>query len=140
MTEAILHANGADALGQLGAAGHRGWGIVGMPQLVDVHGFDFVFRPSQEPGPGRIDVDEIALEISDAEQILGDIPDTVALEGSRFDFRFQFFLELTQLLLGELARVFGLDALHGEAEPARKVERKVYLLAWERCAAPRSRS
>ena len=100
-----------------------------MPQLAHVHGFDFVFRPSQELGPGRIDVDEITLEIGDAEQILRDIPNTVALQGSGFDLRFQFFLQLTQLLLGELACVFGLDALHGEAEPPRKVERKVYLLA-----------
>src|SRR5580704_17676125 len=82
-------------------------GIIGMTQLSHVHRLDLVFCPAEQPAPGRIHAQKMAFEIRDAEQILGDVPDTVALQRSPFDFLLELFAELAQLAFDAVALMFG---------------------------------
>ena len=100
-----------------------------MAQVTHVHRLDLVLAPAEQLAPGRIDADEIALEIADAEQVLGHVPDAVALAGARLHFRFELLLERTQLAFGLLARLLGLHALDRKAQPPRDVERQIDFLA-----------
>src|SRR6516164_10246866 len=59
--ETVFHAHGGRAMRELGAAGNRSRRVLEMAQLADMHGFDFVFAPAEEPRPGRIDGQEITL-------------------------------------------------------------------------------
>src|ERR1700728_2883047 len=89
-----------------------------MAQLAHMHGLDFVLRPTEQSGPGRIHADEIALEIGHAEQIFRDVPDAVALQRSPFNLGFQLFTERAQLRLGTRARAIGVF-LPGDSEERR---------------------
>ena len=97
--ETVFHARGRRAVRELRASGYRRRRVLGMAQFAHVHGFDFVFGPTEQPGPGRIDAQEITLEIRDREQILGNVPDTIALERPPLDLLFEFLAEDTQLRL-----------------------------------------
>src|ERR1700686_3326663 len=85
-------------------------GIIRMTQLSDMHRLDLVLGPAEEPAPGRIHAQKIAREIRHAEQILGDVPDAVALQRSPFDFLLELFAELAQLAFDAVALMFGLLA------------------------------
>src|ERR1700680_429916 len=85
-------------------------GIVGMTQFADMHRLDLVLAPAEQSGPGRIHAQKIAVEIRNAEQILGDVPDAVALQRSPFDFLLELFAELAQLNFDAVALMFGLFA------------------------------
>src|SRR5580700_3421734 len=82
-------------------------GILGMTQLADMHRLDLILGPAEEPAPGRIHAEKIALEIRNAEQILGDVPDAVALQRSPFDFLLELFAVLAQLAFDAVALMFG---------------------------------
>src|SRR5580704_4107916 len=82
-------------------------GIIGMTQLSHVHRLDLVFCPAEQPAPGRIHAQKMAFEIRDAEQILGDVPDAVALQRSPCDFLLELFAELAQLAFDAVALMFG---------------------------------
>src|SRR6202051_3746032 len=82
-------------------------GIVGMTQCADMHRLDFVLAPAEQPAPGRIHAQEKAVEIRNAEQILGDVPDAVALQRSPLDFLLELFAELAQLAFDAVALLFG---------------------------------
>jgi hypothetical protein len=73
--------------------------------------------------------EEVAVEIRHAEQVLGDIPDAVALQRAPFDLGFELFAELAQLAFDDVARVLGLHAFHGKAELARQGQRQIDILA-----------
>src|SRR5262249_35705323 len=87
VAEAVLHAHGGNALRQ--ALGVGGRGVVRMAQLAHVHVPDLVRGPAEQGGPGRIDAGEVAVEGRDADQVLGDVPDAVALAGALGDLLFQ---------------------------------------------------
>ena len=117
---------------ELGAAGNRGRRVLRMAQLADMHGFDFVFGPAEEPRPGRIDGKEITLEIRHREQIFRHVPDAIALERAAFDFLLEPFAEHAQFGLDAQARLFGAHTLDGEAELPRQRQRELHCLAVER--------
>src|SRR5580700_3857531 len=85
-------------------------GIVGMTQFADMHRLDLVLAPAEQSVPGRVHAQKIAVEIRNAEQILGDVPDAVALQRSPFDFLLELFAELAQLNFDAVALMFGLFA------------------------------
>src|SRR5580700_5825034 len=85
-------------------------GIVGMTQFADMHRLDLVLAPAEQSVPGRVHAQKIAREIRNAEQILGDVPDAVALQRSPFDFLLELFAELAQLAFDAVALMFGLFA------------------------------
>src|ERR1700684_1389167 len=85
-------------------------GIVGMAPLSDVHRLDIVLASAEQPAPSRVHGEEIAVEIRNAEQILGDVPDAVALQRAPLDFLLELFAELTQLAFDAVALMFGLFA------------------------------
>ena len=91
VAKAIFHAYGLHAPRQLRAAGDGVLRVVGMAQIVYMHGLDLVLGPAEQSGPGRVQADEIALEIGDREQIFRDVPDAVALQRAPFDLELQFF-------------------------------------------------
>src|SRR5262247_391311 len=94
-------------------------GIVGMSQLGDRHPLDFVLGPAEERGPGRVDAEEIALEVGDAKQVLRDVPDAVTFYGALGDLRFQRVVEnLQRLLLADA--LGGFDARRENATNAAR--------------------
>src|ERR1700676_1311888 len=83
--------------------------IRGMTELADMHLPDLVLAPAEKRGPGRVDADEVAIKIRDAEEVLGDLPDAVALAGALRDFLLERARQRAQRLF--LAGAFGrLDA------------------------------
>ena len=56
-----------------------------MAEIVDVHGLDLVLGPAEKPGPGRVGAEEIPAESRNAEQVLGHVPDAVALARALFE-------------------------------------------------------
>ena len=86
VAEAIFQAHGRSTPGEPRAPCFRVRRVVRMAQFVHVHGPDFIAAPAEQPRPCRIDADEIAVEISDREQIFRDVPNPVALERAPFDF------------------------------------------------------
>src|ERR1700686_3364652 len=97
-------------------------GVVGMAQCADMHRFDLVFAPAEEPAPGRIHGKKIAVEIRNAEQILRDVPDAVALQRPPFDFLLELCAELAQLALDAVALVLGLFARGDVASDLRRAD------------------
>ena len=108
VAEPVLHPHGRHALHQLLAPRLGMGGVVGMAQCADMHRLDLVLAPAEEPAPGRIHAQEIAFEIRNAEQILGHVPDAVALQRALFDFVLELFAELAQLAFDAVALMFGL--------------------------------
>ena len=79
MAEPGLESRGLPPARKLRATGLDGGGIVGMAQLADMHGGEFGFAPAEQRGPSWIDAEQVAFERGDAEQVLGYLPDAVAL-------------------------------------------------------------
>ncbi len=113
MAEAVLHAHRRDAIGEPCAAGLGMGGVVGMAQLGDMHRADLVLAPAEYRGPRGIDAEKIAVEIRDAEQILGNAPDALALPRLLRDLGFQRVVELDQRLFARAQRRLRAHALGG---------------------------
>ena len=111
VAEAVLHADGRNALGEPRAPAIGMWRVVGMAQLAHMHRADLVLAPAEHRGPRRVHAEEIAVEIRDAEQVLGDAPDAVALARLLRNLGFQSVVELDQRLFAGTQRDFRAHAL-----------------------------
>ena len=78
VTQTVFDAHGRHALCEPRADGVRRRRIVGMAQFAHMQRLELVLAPAEQTGPGRVDAEEVAIEIADAEQILGYLPDPVA--------------------------------------------------------------
>src|SRR6202040_2939412 len=96
--------------------------VLGMAQRTDMHRFDLVLAPAEQPAPGRIHGKEIAVEIRDPEQILGHVPDAVPLLRPPFDFLLELCAEPAQLPLDAVALVLGLFARGDVASDLRRAD------------------
>jgi hypothetical protein len=47
VAKAVFHADGGNAFGKSLAAGHRMSGVIGVPELADMHPLDLVFAPAE---------------------------------------------------------------------------------------------
>lgn len=70
-----------------------------MAQIINMQRFDFVLGPAKQVAPGWVDAEEVAVEVSDAEQILRHLPDAVAFACALLYFQFKKFREHLQRLL-----------------------------------------
>ena len=98
MTQTVLDACGLHAVRQLLAHCDGCRRVVGMTQLIDVQRFDFVLGPTEQICPRGVDAEEIAVEICNAEQILGHLPDAITFAGALLHFRFKSLCEYVQRL------------------------------------------
>src|SRR3984893_5189478 len=73
---------------------------VRMAQLADVHALDLILAPTEQRGPRRVDAEEMALEVGDPEQVLGHLPDAIALARALRDLLLELLGKLPQPLLG----------------------------------------
>ena len=104
MAEAIVHPGRRGAFAQSSAFGLGVGRIVGMAQFADVLRPDLVLAPAEHRGPRGIHAEKIAVEIRDAEQIIGDAPDALALPRPLGDLRFERVVELDQCLFARAQR------------------------------------
>jgi hypothetical protein len=58
-----------------------------------MHPLDLVLAPAEQGGPGRIDAGEIPVEIGDAEQVFGDMPNPIAFSDALGNFCLQSFVQ-----------------------------------------------
>ena len=80
--KAVLHTNRAGAIREALQRFICRRCVVRMAEPVDMHRLDFIIAPTERAGPRGIDADEVAIEVAHSEQILGDLPDAVALTGA----------------------------------------------------------
>jgi hypothetical protein len=78
VTETVFDAQVLHASRELSPRGNGCCCIVGMAQLVDMQRFDFVLAPAEQICPCGVGAEEVAIEVRNAEQILGHLPDAIA--------------------------------------------------------------
>ena len=103
MAIAVLEALGRAALHQMLAMLHRGVRVLRMPQRRDRHREQLVLAPAEDRARGRIDADPVAFEVRDADEIVGHVPEPVALARALLDLVLEVFVEGLQRLLDALA-------------------------------------
>jgi hypothetical protein len=118
MTEAAFEAH-RHAFGKPGAGRQRTLQIVRMAQIAEAHVQQLAFAPAEQPGPGRVDADELAGGADNAEEIARDLPDALALARAPRHLGLEPVVQPAQHLL--VAHPFGgLDAGdENAADPVR---------------------
>src|SRR6516165_227278 len=82
VTETVFDAHVLHATRELSPRGNGCCCIVSMAQLVDVQLFDFGLAPAEQICPCGVGAEEVAVEVRNAEQILGHLPDAIAFAGA----------------------------------------------------------
>src|SRR5215813_8001453 len=96
VTETIFDAHVLRASRELSPCGNGCWCIIGMAQLVDMQRFDFVLAPAEQCCPCGVGAEEVAVEVRNAEQILGHFPNAIAFTRALLYFGFEPVREYTQ--------------------------------------------
>src|SRR5215470_3060914 len=96
VTETVFDAHVLHASRKLSSRGNGSCCIVGMAQLVDMQRFDFVLAPAEQICPCGVGAEEVAIEVRDAKQIFGHLPDAIAFTGALRYFRFKTILQDVQ--------------------------------------------
>ena len=109
--EAVLEGEGAPAGREACDLGTGPLMVIRVLQPLGGPSDDLVRLPAEDRGPGRVDADPGAFDIRDAEHVMADLPDPVALLGPGLDMLGQGGVQRFQRGGGRLPLPFGPDPL-----------------------------